>query len=586
MANEQVEQVKGKVDIVEIIGERVVLKKAGRHFKGLCPFHSEKSPSFIVSPERQSFKCFGCQEGGDVISFLEKYDGMSFLEALETLAKRVGITLESYRPTSQDAYRKKLLEIMSLSSEYFHFLLTKHESGQEAREYLKTRQIGSEGIKQFNLGYAPNQWRSVSEYLIKKKHYEPAELEAVGLIIRKENNNHYDRFRGRVMFPLKDHKGVVVGFAGRTLSKEASEAKYINSPETMLYSKSKMLYGLWENREHIRKADSIVLVEGELDVIPSWQAGVKNVVAIKGSAFTQEQAQLIARFTKNIYMSLDSDSAGQEAVKRAVVIAESMDMSIRVVQIAGGKDPGDVATINPRGWREMVKAGVLYWDFLIESALASHDPKTGSGAGEISKIVVPAIAQIANSVMKAHYVRELAKQLSVPEESIYSEINRINKKKELNILKETVQSIEKGQVSRREEIEEYLLAIALQNFEKIKTKLSELEQEWLRFGAIGKIFQKLGNWDQKKTFEIQVLAGELPAELQPVIDKTYLRDLTRVEDVTREWDKTLRELKGIYLKEELKKLSQEIVSAEKKGEVTEQLQARFVSLSKQMAAQS
>ncbi len=586
MANEQVEQVKGKVDIVEIIGERVVLKKAGRHFKGLCPFHSEKSPSFIVSPERQSFKCFGCQEGGDVISFLEKYDGMSFLEALETLAKRVGITLESYRPTSQDAYRKKLLEIMSLSSEYFHFLLTKHESGQEAREYLKTRQIGSEGIKQFNLGYAPNQWRSVSEYLIKKKHYEPAELEAVGLIIRKENNNHYDRFRGRVMFPLKDHKGVVVGFAGRTLSKEASEAKYINSPETMLYSKSKMLYGLWENREHIRKADSIVLVEGELDVIPSWQAGVKNVVAIKGSAFTQEQAQLIARFTKNIYMSLDSDSAGQEAVKRAVVIAESMDMSIRVVQIAGGKDPGDVATTNPRGWREMVKAGVLYWDFLIESALASHDPKTGSGAGEISKIVVPAIAQIANSVMKAHYVRELAKQLSVPEESIYSEINRINKKKELNILKETVQSIEKGQVSRREEIEEYLLSIALQNFEKINTKLSELEQEWLRFGAIGKIFQKLGNWDQKKTFEIQVLAGELPAELQPVIDKTYLRDLTRVEDVTREWDKTLRELKGIYLKEELKKLSQEIVSAEKKGEVTEQLQARFVSLSKQMAAQS
>lgn len=586
MANEQVEQVKGKVDIVEIIGERVVLKKAGRHFKGLCPFHSEKSPSFIVSPERQSFKCFGCQEGGDVISFLEKYDGMSFLEALETLAKRVGITLESYRPTSQDAYRKKLLEIMSLSSEYFHFLLTKHESGQEAREYLKTRQIGGEGIKQFNLGYAPNQWRSVSEYLIKKKHYEPAELEAVGLIIRKENNNHYDRFRGRVMFPLKDHKGVVVGFAGRTLSKEASEAKYINSPETMLYSKSKMLYGLWENREHIRKADSIVLVEGELDVIPSWQAGVKNVVAIKGSAFTQEQAQLIARFTKNIYMSLDSDSAGQEAVKRAVVIAESMDMSIRVVQIAGGKDPGDVATTNPRGWREMVKAGVLYWDFLIESALASHDPKTGSGAGEISKIVVPAIAQIANSVMKAHYVRELAKQLSVPEESIYSEINRINKKKELNILKETVQSIEKGQVSRREEIEEYLLSLALQNFEKIKLKLVDLERVWLRFTAVGKIFEKLAGWDQKQVFEIQQLAKVLPPELQPVIDKTYLRDLTRVEDILKEWDKTLHELKGIYLKEELKKLSEEIALAEKKGELTEELQARFVSLSKQMTMQS
>lgn len=590
--NDQVEQVKSKVDIVEIIGERVVLKKAGRHFKGLCPFHSEKSPSFIVSPERQSFKCFGCQEGGDVISFLEKYDGMSFLESLETLAKRVGITLESYRPTSQDAYRKKLLEIMSLTSEYFHYLLTKHESGQIARDYLKSRQISAEAIKQFNLGYAPNQWRSVSEYLIKKKHYQIEDLEAVGLIVRKQDTGNrnqsdhfYDRFRGRVMFPLKDHKGVVVGFSGRTLSKEATEAKYINSPETMLYSKSKMLYGLWENREYIRKADSIVLVEGELDVIPSWQAGVKNAVAIKGSAFTQEQAQLIARFTKNIYMSLDSDSAGQEAVKRAVVIAESMDMSIRVVQIVGGKDPGDVASSNPRGWREMVKAGVMYWDFLIDSALTLHDPKTGSGAAEISKIVVPALSQIANSVMKAHYVRELSKKLSVPEESIYSEINRIIKKKELNILKETVQSIEKGQVSRRDEIEEYLLAITLQNFEKIKGKLPDLESDWIGKNAVGKIFNKLSAWDGKSVFNIQALASGLPAELQPLIDKTYLRDLTRVEDIVKEWDKTLHELKSIYLKEELKKLSEEIASAEKKGEVTEELQARFVLLSKQMTSQ-
>lgn len=321
--NDQVEQIKSKIDIVEVIGERVVLKKAGRHFKGLCPFHSEKTPSFIVSPERQSFKCFGCSEGGDVISFLEKYDGMSFLEALEMLAKRAGITLESYRPTSQDVYKKKLLEIMSLSSEYFHFLLTRHKSGEEARSYLKSRGIVNEAISQFNLGYAPNQWRSVSEFLVNKKKYAPEDLEAVGLVIRKDTTGFYDRFRGRVMFPLKDHKGVVVGFSGRTLLKDEKEAKYINSPETMLYSKSKMLYGLWENREYIRKADAIVLTEGELDVIPSWQAGVRHVVAIKGSAFTSEQAQLIARFTKNIVMSLDADSAGQEAIKRAVNIAEN-----------------------------------------------------------------------------------------------------------------------------------------------------------------------------------------------------------------------------------------------------------------------
>ncbi len=578
--NDQVEQVKSKIDIVEVIGERVVLKKAGRHFKGLCPFHSEKSPSFIVSAERQSFKCFGCQEGGDVISFLQKYDGYSFLEALEMLAKRVGITLESYRPTSQDSYRKKLLEIMSLATEYYHFLLTKHASGEEARSYLKGRGIGSEAMNQFYLGYAPNQWRSVSEFLVNKKKYLPEDLEAVGLIIRKDNNNFYDRFRGRVIFPLKDHKGVVVGFSGRTLLKDEKEAKYINSPETSLYSKSKMLYGLWENREYIRKADSIVLVEGELDVIPSWQAGIKNVAAIKGSAFTLEQAQLMTRFTKNVTMSLDSDNAGQEAIKRAVTIAENLDMNIRIVQITGGKDPGDVATTNARSWREMVDRAVLYWDFLINSAMQKNDPKTGGGAKAISSEIVPALSQIANSVMRAHYVSELAKKLGVPEESIYSEIERTHKRKELNILKETVTSIEKGQTSRREEIEEYLLSLSLQYFEKVKLLLPKIDLAWISVPSISKIIDRLVGFDQKNEFKIQVLSKDLPPELQPIIDRTYLKDVSRVEDPVKEWEQVLQEIKGMYVRAELKKLAVEISEAEKKGEVTEELQTRFVNLSK------
>lgn len=580
MPNDQVEQVKSKIDIVEIIGEKVQLKKAGRHFKGLCPFHSEKSPSFIVSAERQSFKCFGCQEGGDVISFLQKYDGMSFLEALETLAKRVGITLTSYRPTSQDAYKKKLLEIMSLSSEYYHFLLTKHKSGEEAREYLKSRGIGSEAINQFYLGYAPNQWRSVSDFLITKKKYAPEDLEAVGLVIRKDANSYYDRFRGRVMFPLRDHKGVVVGFSGRTLLKDEKEAKYINSPETMLYSKSKLLYGLWENREYIRKADSIVLVEGELDMIPSWQAGAKNVAAIKGSAFTNEQAQLIARFTKNVVMSLDSDTAGQEAIKRAVIVAENIDLSIRVVQIVGGKDPGDIATSSAKGWREMIASAVLYWDFLMSSALSRHDPKTGEGARAISQKIVPALAQITNSVMRAHYVSSLAKKLSVPEESIYSEIERHAKKKELSFLKQTVSNIESGKVSRREEVEEYLLSLSLQYFAQVKAEFSKFDPQWVSTMGVRKILDKLMGLEVKKEFKIQDLAKDLPPELQPLLDKTYLLDLSRLENPLKEWERSVAEIKEMYVKAELKKLADEIAAAEKKGEVTEELQARFVNLSK------
>lgn len=570
MAMDQVEEVKSKVDIVEIIGSRVNLKKAGRHFKGLCPFHSEKSPSFIVSPERQSYKCFGCQEGGDVLTFLQKYEGYSFLEALESMAARVGVTLQSYRPTEADSRRKRTLEILSLSTEYYSYLLNKHESGSVARDYLTSRGIRSESIKKFNLGYSPTQWRSVSDFLIKKKGYKIEELEAAGLIIVTGEGKYYDRFRGRVMFPLKDHKGVVVGFSGRTLSLDANEAKYINSPETVVYHKSQMLYGLYENREAIRKEDKIVLVEGELDMIPSVQAGVPYVVAIKGSAFTNEQAQIISRYTRNVYMSLDADAAGQEAIKRAVVTAETLDLSIRVVQIKGGKDPGDVASENPTAWREMVKRAVLYWDFLIESASAKNDPKSGEGAGEITREVIPALSQIANKVVQAHYVRLLATKLGVGESVVYEEIGRFNKKQELTHLRSVVSNIEQGAVSRTAELSLYALSLILQNFESLRKNIGELELEWVGTSAVEKIMKALGGWEREK-FEIKEFAAKLPPELIPTLDLAYLRDLTRVSDVVREWEVTIHELEEVYVRERLKEITKTISSLDPNQ--NEQLQA-------------
>lgn len=584
--SDQVEQVRLKSDIVEIVGEKVTLKKAGRHYKGLCPFHSEKTPSFIVSPERQSYKCFGCGEGGDVFSFLEKYEGMSFLESLETLAQRVGITIESYRPTAQDVVKKRLLTAMDLSAEYYHFLLTKHESGDEARKYLRNRGITNEAIKQFKLGWAPNSWRNVSDFLVKKKGYKPEELEQAGMVLVQGRDNFYDRFRGRMMFPLRDHRGIVVGFSGRTLSLDVKEAKYINSPETRLYSKSKMLYGLWENREYIRKEDRVLLVEGELDMIPSWQAGEKAVVAIKGSAFTQEQARLIVRYTKNILMAMDADAAGQEAIKRAVNIAESMDMSIRVVQIDGGKDPGEVATADPKAWREMVKKAVMYWDFLIESTCQKYKTTTGEGVRTISQEVVPLLSTITNLVMKAHYVGFLAKKLKISEESIYEEMERVRKKKELSGLKEKVVKIERGEtVSRREKIEKYLLSLALQNYEKLREDVLEVEEEWFEARAIGKVMAQLKRW-QAKTLNIKKFANELPEELQDVIDETYLRDLTEVEDTKREWGRIKIEIEEFYLKAKLTQISEEIKKIEQK-EASEKkmtmLQEEFAIVSRKLS---
>lgn len=583
MAMDQVEEIKQKVDILELIGSRVNLKKAGRHYKGLCPFHSEKSPSFIVSPERQSYKCFGCGEGGDVYTFLQKYEGMSFLEALEQLSRQVGITLTSYRPTAEDAQRKKMFEIHQLASEYYKYILHKHESGKIALEYLKKRGITKEAIDNFGLGYSPSQWRSVSEFLTKKKGYSEEDLVYAGITIRSDNGRYYDRFRGRVMFPLKDHRGQVVGFSGRTISGDTTEAKYINSPETSIYHKGRMLYGLWENKEYIRKTDSLILVEGELDVLPSWQANVKNVAAIKGSAFTEEMGQLIARYTRNVAMSLDSDSAGQEAIKRAVKVAEPLDLSIRVVQITGGKDPGDVATENPGSWREMTKKAVLYWDFLIDSLMSKNDPSSGEGTKAISTEVIPALAEITNLVVQAHYVQDLSKRLKVPESSVYDEIERVKKKKELSGLRTLVKKIETGEAKgRKEKLEELILAMSLQHKNELGDKVQELEPEWFT-GSAKKIVMSLLSYQGK--FEIKSFASKLPPELQEMIDKTYLMDLTQYEDIKKEFAKSMYELKGEYLRERMKQITLEIGKAEKEGqeEVLVALQKEFGILSRKLS---
>lgn len=581
---DQVEEIKQKIDIVEVIGERVTLKKAGRHFKGLCPFHSEKSPSFIVSPERQTFKCFGCQEGGDVFSFLEKYEGMSFLESLEQMAKRAGVTLESYRPTAQDSKKKRMQTALDLAAEYYHFLLTSHESGKTAREYLKKRKINSESVKKFKLGWAPNSWRHEADYLIKKKGYQEEELAEIGMLIKSEGGRFYERFRGRVMFPLRDSRGVVVGFSGRTLSSDTKEAKYINSPETFLYSKGKMLYGLYENREAIRKEDKIVLVEGELDVIPSVQAGVKPTAAIKGSAFTDEQARLITRYTKNIVMALDADTAGQEAIKRAVKIAEDLEMNVRVVKVEGGKDPGEVATNSGKQWREEVGRAVLYWDFLIESILSAA--KNGEQVRLVTRQVIPALADISNLVVKAHYVGKLAKSMGIPEESIFEELERVRKKKELTGLKETVKKMERGEINnRRGVLEEYWLAITLQNFDKLREKIDQLEQGLFESRACRLIAEKILHLEAGK-LEIQKLAAELPAELLPTLDQLYLRDLTEVKDITKEWEKTGRELRELDLKSKLTDLTAKIGEAEKSNKPEEELktlQQQFAEISRKLS---
>ncbi|PIR58679.1 MAG: DNA primase, partial [Candidatus Pacebacteria bacterium CG10_big_fil_rev_8_21_14_0_10_56_10] len=389
----QVQDVKQAIDILEVIGQRLQLQRAGSNYKAVCPFHSEKTPSFFVNQDLQRYKCFGCGRSGDALSFLQEYEGMTFGEALEQLADQAGITLERFRPSSQEQRGKSLLEVLDLAKEYYHFLLTQHRLGGLARDYLKQRGITAESTKVFQLGFAPAKWDGILTYLTKKKKYSPQLLEEVGLIVRR-NGRQYDRFRDRLMFPLKDHRGQVVGFAGRLLNDQAQEAKYINSPETSLYHKSKLLYGYHELRQEIRKAGQAVVMEGELDVISSSQAHLNNVVAIKGSALTSDQARLLKRLVTKVVLALDTDAAGVTATKRAVPVIEQAGLELRVASLPAGKDPDELGRSNPKLLRQSVSQAVSVYEFIIEAALAAHDATTPDGKRYIMQEVAPYISAI------------------------------------------------------------------------------------------------------------------------------------------------------------------------------------------------
>ena len=425
MADSQVEEVKSKVDIVSIIGEHVQLTKAGSNFRGLCPFHSEKSPSFMVSEELQIYKCFGCGEGGDVFTFLEKYEGMEFPEALKYLADIAGVKLVSgsYDNSSE---KETLFEINNLAAKFYNFLLVSHPIGKAALNYLlDERKINLDTIKIFNIGFAPANKNVLSDFLTKKKKINLKEIEKAGLVSLK-GRGVYDRFNGRVIFPISDQRGNVIALAGRQLPPgNPRSGKYINSPETPIYHKSSSLYGINITKEFIKKEGFAVVVEGEIDLIASFQIDIKNAVAIKGSAFTDGQARLLSRYTKEVVMALDSDFAGVAASIRGIKILEDAGFNVRVAKLGKYKDPDEVAKANPEFYKEKISNAVPIWDFIIDSTIAKFDKEEAAGKKNISSELTPILAGINNKIVQEHYINKLAKLLEASVEAVASEVEKV-----------------------------------------------------------------------------------------------------------------------------------------------------------------
>jgi DNA primase len=576
----QVQEVKQANDIIQVIGERVTLQRSGANWRGLCPFHSEKSPSFFVSEQLQRYRCFGCSESGDIFTFLEKYDGMTFAESLQYLADKAGITLTQQSFSSEDDQRKRVLEILNLAKEYYHFLLTKHEVGKKGREYLAQRGTTAESIKVFQLGYALASWDGLLKYLRDKKKYALANIEASGLIVQGKGGRYYDRFRDRLIFPLTDHRGRVVGFSGRVFEKSAKEAKYINSPETLVYHKSQMLFGFSQLYQSIRQANEVVVAEGEFDVISSAQAHVNNVVAVKGSALTEEQMKLLSRTVGKVILSFDMDSAGVTATKRAIEVARPFGLELRVIALPNEfktKDPDELAHAHPDVWRQAVKSSISVWEFFLQAALKSFSTKTPEGKRQIIDELAPIFGQISHAVELEYYVKKLSEALDVKTTIVQSDLRKFQqvKKKGLSPTKNSDSNLPQKlptKLSRRDRLEAYLLFLLFNMPEnEMIEHATQLQTAAVSYaGSKQIIVALLQNAQPTLHFAsfAKTLADDLQQSLLDFSTNPEYFSLLPTMDLQKEWQKGIAELKKLQVSDDTQKLNQRLEELERERERT------------------
>lgn len=565
---DQIEEIKKKTDIVELISETVDLKRAGRNFKGLCPFHAEKTPSFMVTPELQIFKCFGCGIGGDCYRYVQEFEKVDFPQALKILADRVGVKLKPIRGYSGYEEREEIYRVNYVAGEFYRYILNTHKIGEKARVYLKRRKIGEEAIKTFGLGYSPDQPSVLVDYLTKKRDYNPKIIEKAGIAVAREGQ-YFDRFRGRIIFPLRDHLSNVLGFSGRVVEDRGEVAKYINSPDTLVYKKGRTLYGLDVARQEIKKANCAIVVEGELDCISCWQIGIRNVIAIKGSALTEEQASLLYRFCSEVVLALDSDFAGDAAARRGLEIMKAQGFSIKVASLGEYKDPDQMAGDNPEGLIKAMGNAEEVHDFLLNSIFKRYDTRTTEGKAKISREVAPVIALIDDEIVRAHCVKVVAQRLQVPEEAV---ILQVLKKEARGQQSTRLIEQKKEEKPRRDRLEEHVLSLLL-NFNPGMIKDLQIKNVFQSSG-VQRIVEELDRryGEKIEDFKSAEFARQLPDELVDLFANLLLvaSEHDDPEFVKREIDRGIKNLTIMQIKEEIERLTSQIRNLESQGK-TEQI---------------
>jgi len=539
MPSSPVEEIKDRLDIVDVIRSYIKLEKAGANYRAVCPFHSEKKPSFFVSPSRQMWHCFGaCSTGGDIFKFVMKIENVEFKDALRILAQKAGVELKREDPKLKTE-RQRLHEISELACSFFEKQL-ESSTGKEARDYLLKRGLKEETIKKWRLGYSPDTWQGLSDFIV-SRGYKREELVKAGLALKSnKTGSYYDRFRGRIMFPVFDLSSQVIGFGGRVF-KTDDPAKYINSPSTVLYDKSRILYGLNKAGMDIRKNDKCILVEGYMDVIMVDQAGHSNVVATSGTALTPYQLKILKRYTDNLYTAFDMDIAGDSATKRGISLAQEQGFNIKIVSMPQGKDPADIAL----DMSSLVDKAKSIHNFYMENTFSKYNKDTLEGKKQISNILLPVIKNIPNKIEQGVWVKSLASGLDAREEDVLAELDKVGLERKEEVIEEKI-----IQKTRKQLLEERLILLLFQD-PKNKDSLSIDD---LKFFSEAKLVNYLYNkqGDIPKDIVERVSYFSLRAEAEPIV----------CDNLCLEFKDCLKQLKTLIVKDKLNLISKEIKKAE------------------------
>ncbi|MFC1663001.1 DNA primase [Patescibacteria group bacterium] len=592
-----VEEIKQRLDITDIIGEYIKLTPAGTNHKARCPFHNEKTPSFMVSKDKQIYHCFGCGKGGDLFSFVQEMEGLDFPETLRLLAKKANVQLRAVDPEMQSK-RTKLFDINKAAAGFYHQVLMSSPHVELARKYFKERGVDEDMIDKFQLGYSSTAWDTLNKYLVQKGFSEDDIFQA-GLTIKKERGvGYYDRFRGRIVFPIHDTHGNVLGFGGRILEQAEGEkelAKYINSPQTIIYDKSRVLYGIWQAKQPIRNKKDIIIVEGYMDVLACHHGGTGNVIASSGTALTESQLDALKRYTNKLLFSFDQDSAGAVAARRGIELALARSFEVKMIELPFGKDPDEVINKDPAAWQQAVKTAQPFMEYYFAKVDKEHDLTKVEDKKSAAKELIPLIAKLADGVERTHYVQRLAAMLSVDESVISEQLSNIKTADSSEIQTDKSPETSQPEPDRENKMLELIIALIRSYPNLVPQAVGQVDEKGLKDSPVTSLYKQIGiYYSENQRFTNDDFSAYLKKNNKKLLAPWDLMGLLSgkefagfdLDQAERELIILIKDLKGSVIRRQLAAVTAEIKKLEQAdsadNNTTKELIGRFNLLTKEL----